>query len=108
MRSFRSTWSWKSSTQGLSITTFRYVPPGVDRHDPAVSKYLDRLNEELLNRIQAGGEAFFSNAVTGGRFALRLCIVNFRTTEEDIAALPEIVIRAGRATGAAMRAPSRT
>jgi hypothetical protein len=32
----------------------------------------------------------------GSKFALRLCIVNFRTSLEDIEALPEIVVRLGR------------
>lgn len=78
--------------QGLSIATFRYVPPGVDREDP----YLNQLNEQLLERIQKSGELFLSNALLNGKFALRMCIVNFRTTMADVRAIPEIVIRLGR------------
>jgi len=83
---------------GLSITTFRYVPPdlhervSVDQAEP----YLDRLNSEILTRIESGGEAFLSNAMVHGKFALRACIVNFRTSLEDVEALPEIVARTGR------------
>jgi glutamate/tyrosine decarboxylase-like PLP-dependent enzyme len=77
-------------TQGLSITTFRYVPHGVE-NEP----YLNELNTALVHRIQDGGEAFISNAVINGVFLLRACIVNFRTTMEDIEALPEIVTRIG-------------
>lgn len=90
-------------SQGLSITTFRYVPADLDRHDPAAAAYLNQLNEELVHRIQKSGEAFLSNAVVHGKFALRLCIVNFRTTQSDIRALPEIVIRLGRETDAELR-----
>ncbi len=79
-------------THGLSITTFRYVPRGVDRADP----YLNQLNEQLLERIQKSGELFLSNALINGTFALRMCIVNFRTAMADIRAIPEIVIRLGR------------
>ena len=50
---------------------------------------------ELLERLQKGGEAFVSNAVIDGSYFLRVCIVNFRTTEDDIRALPEIVKRVG-------------
>ena len=51
---------------------------------------------ELLARLKASGEAFPSNAEIAGTFAIRACIVNFRTSLEDIEALPEIVIRHGR------------
>jgi hypothetical protein len=38
-----------------------------------------------------------------GKFALRVCIVNFRTSLEDIEALPEIVTRLGRKVDATLR-----
>jgi glutamate/tyrosine decarboxylase-like PLP-dependent enzyme len=79
----------EARTHGLSITTFRYAPRDADEEE------LDRLNEELVARLQTGGEAFLSNAVIDGRYYLRLCIVNFRTTEADIRALPGIVKRVG-------------
>ena len=91
-------------TRELSIATFRYAPsdltPGAST---AVDAYLDRLNMALLERLQQGGEVFVSNAVLGGRFLLRACIVNFRTTVADIEALPEIVVRHGRALDAVLR-----
>ncbi|MEO7086743.1 MAG: aspartate aminotransferase family protein [Gemmatimonadaceae bacterium] len=86
-------------TQSLSITTFRYVPrelrAGVGA--PDVEKYLNDLNSRLLERLQAGGEVYLSNAVIGGRFALRACIVNFRTTMADAEALIAAAAREGRA-----------
>ena len=85
-------------TQSLSITTFRFVPadlrPGVG--EPAIEAYLNRLNEALLDAIQRGGEAFVSNAVISGRYALRACIVNFHTSLADVLAVPGIVVRVGR------------
>ena len=88
-------------TQTLSITTFRYVPPARRARlgDPAVEESLNALNEELLVRVQKSGDAFFSNAVINGKFALRACIVNFRTTDTDIDILPELVAKIGRALG---------
>ena len=91
-------------TQGLSITTFRYVPPdlrpaGGDRQRrEAVEAYLNELNEELLHRLKTGGELFLSNAVVRETFLLRTCIVNFRTTQADVAAVPGIVAREGDAS----------
>ena len=90
-------------TCGLSIATFRYVPPGLTGDPVETARYLDDLNREILVRLQREGEIFVSNAVVGGRFLLRACIVNFRTTEADVLAVPEVVVRAGRAADREMR-----
>jgi aromatic-L-amino-acid/L-tryptophan decarboxylase len=86
---------FEALTQSLSITTFRYVPPDLRSKigQPEVEESLNRLNRDLLDRVEKSGEAFLSNAVIDGKFALRACIVNFRTSEEDIEALPEILTR---------------
>jgi len=83
-------------TVRLSMVTFRYVPPGVDPRDPYSAARLDELNEALLSRLKVGGEAFLSNAQVAGRFALRACIVNFRTMLDDVEAIPPLVTRLGR------------
>lgn len=85
-------------THNLSITTFRYVPAEM-RHrldEPETEEYLNALNQKLQAEIEASGEAFFSNAVVDGKYALRMCVVNFRTSTEDVEALPELVVRLGR------------
>jgi aromatic-L-amino-acid/L-tryptophan decarboxylase len=89
--------------QNLSITTFRYRPEDLQSGGEGVEEYLNRLNQELLVRLQKGGEAYLSNAVVQGRYLLRACIVNFRTRVADIAALPEIVARIGREVDAELR-----
>ncbi len=83
-------------THNLSITTFRYVPSGLSLEDEAREDYLNTLNEELLNELQQAGEVFLSNAVVKGKYCLRSCIVNFRTSEKDIDEIMEIVVREGR------------
>jgi aromatic-L-amino-acid/L-tryptophan decarboxylase len=93
----------ESLTQSLSITTFRFVPIDLDAGDAKAAHYLDELNLELLTRLQASGEAYLSNAVVHGKFALRACIVNFRTSLEDIEALLPIVVRMGKALDLALR-----
>lgn len=80
-------------SQHLSIATFRYVL----KERKSDEAYLNVLNEELLNRLQKDGELFVSNAMVGGKYCLRSCIVNFRTAEKDIEEIIEVVVREGRA-----------
>ncbi len=83
-------------TQNLSITTLRYVPLNYNSGTEKNESYLNRLNEALLNELQQGGEVFLSNAVVNGRYCLRACIVNFRTSEKDIEDIIGIIVREGR------------
>jgi glutamate/tyrosine decarboxylase-like PLP-dependent enzyme len=99
--------SLERGTVSLSITTFRYVPR--DLHgapdDGTVTNYLNELNERIVTAIRLSGEAFLSNAFLEGKFMLRACIVNFRTTLKDVAVLPELVVRIGRGLDAKLRPP---
>jgi glutamate/tyrosine decarboxylase-like PLP-dependent enzyme len=63
---------------GLSICCFRHAPTHVD--EPA----LDAHNERILQALQGDGRVYLSNATVDGRFALRACITNFRTTRADV------------------------
>lgn len=83
-------------SHGLSITTFRYVPEGVDPADPASQEALNDLNRRLLTALQCSGEVFLSNAVVDGNYLLRACVVNFRSTGADVDAVPHIVVRLAR------------
>ena len=89
----RSHPAFEALTHNLSITTFRYVPPALRTRlgEPEVEASLNALNEDLLARVERSGRAFFSNAVIDGKFALRACIVNFRTSDADIEVLPTLV-----------------
>jgi aromatic-L-amino-acid/L-tryptophan decarboxylase len=63
---------------GLSVCCFRHAPTHVD--DPA----LDAHNERILHALQRDGRVYLSSATIDGRFALRACITNFRTTQADV------------------------
>ncbi|HEX2416344.1 MAG TPA: pyridoxal-dependent decarboxylase [Thermoleophilaceae bacterium] len=78
---------------GLSICCLRYVPQELRGQDEA----LDRLNERIMMGVQEDGRVFCSNAVIGGRFGLRACIVNFRTEAEHVERLLEVAEELGRA-----------
>lgn len=75
----------------LSIVCFRYVPAtGV-----AGVEALNALNKTIMERIQAGGEAFVTQALLDGVFALRANVLHFSTTESDIDALVDVVAQVG-------------
>ena len=89
----------------LSICCFRYVPaslrdrlegaPNDDEREKLTSQ-LNRLNERIMHRVQRGGRAYLSNAMLRGKFALRACIINFRTTRADIDITLETVRQTAR------------
>ncbi len=89
-------------TQNLSITTLRYVPDDTEEHT-SDENYLNRLNENLLNELQQSGEVFLSNAVVAGKYCLRACIVNFRTSKKDIMETIEIIVKHGRKVNAKLK-----
>jgi glutamate/tyrosine decarboxylase-like PLP-dependent enzyme len=89
---------------GLSITCFRYVPPGLSSAGEERETYLDRLNQRIVTAIQLDGRVYCSNAVLGGRYCLRSCIVNFRTEAPDVEALIEVAAELGSALDAELRA----
>ena len=77
----------------LSAVCFRFAPGSLGRD----AAQLDALNLNILNRVQRGGRVFISNATIHGRFALRACIVNHRTTPADVEAVVDEVVTVGHA-----------
>jgi aromatic-L-amino-acid decarboxylase len=73
----------------LSTVPFRHVPAGVDD--------LDAHNLALVDALQNDSRVYVSSASVDGRACLRPCIVNFRTTEEDVQALVDVAVELGRA-----------
>jgi glutamate/tyrosine decarboxylase-like PLP-dependent enzyme len=69
----------------LSIVCFRYQPADL-RGDEAS---LNAFNRRLTIELQRGGDSYVSNATLGTTFALRACIVNHRTTAQDVERLLE-------------------
>jgi aromatic-L-amino-acid decarboxylase len=75
----------------LSICCFRYRPPGV-----ADEATLDDLNERILDGVRARGRAVTSSTRVRGRFAIRPCFINPRTSLDDADALVDEVLAVGR------------
>ena len=65
--------------------------------------YFNELNEALLSRLQEEGDVFLSNAILQGDYVLRACIVNFRTSLQDVQMLPDIVARIGHELDSRLR-----
>ena len=75
----------------LSICCFRYRPAGVT--DEAA---LDALNQRLLVAVVGRGRTVTSSTRVDGRFAIRPCFINPRTTLDDADALVDEVLTVGR------------
>jgi aromatic-L-amino-acid decarboxylase len=62
----------------------------------------DDFNKRLMVELQRGGESYLSNATIGGRFALRACIVNYRTQLSDAEKLLDDIREVARRMGGAV------
>jgi len=72
--------------RSLSIVCFRYL---ANRSDDLPN--IDALNRTLLEQVQLGGRAFLSSTVIHGRFWLRACLVNPRSSESGVLSLLEVL-----------------
>ena len=77
----------------LSIFCFRHVPAQLKNKSPEA---IDAFNERLLVALQRDGSSYLSNATLGGRFALRGCVLNYRTTLRDMEILLDDLRRVGK------------
>src|SRR6478609_6999496 len=77
----------------LSIFGFRHLPAQLKNQPPAA---IDTFNERLLVALQRDGSSYLSNTTAGGRFALRGCVLNYRTTLRDVEILLDDLRRVAR------------
>lgn len=69
----------------FALVCFRYAPDGVPDEEA------DALNERILGRVNASGEAYLSHTKLGGRFTLRVAIGNLRTERRHVARAWELL-----------------
>src|SRR5882724_3575503 len=79
----------------LSIFCFRHVPAQLRNQSP---KAIDAFNERLLVALQRDGSSYLSNATLDGRFALRGCVLNYRTTLRDMEILLDDLRRVAKSS----------
>ena len=77
----------------LSIFCFRHVPSHLRSESPQA---IDVFNERLLIALQRDGSSYLSNTTLDGRFALRGCVLNYRTTLRDMEILLEDLRRVAK------------
>jgi glutamate/tyrosine decarboxylase-like PLP-dependent enzyme len=82
----------RMAEQVLSIANFRYKPVGGTLSE----EDLDRLNRGIVNRLVGDGSFLLAPTILKGRTAMRVCIVNFRTAEDDLEFLLDEAARVGR------------
>ena len=75
----------------LSIVPFRHVPTGMSGGE------LDEHNARLVEALQQQGDVWVAPARVDGKVCLRPCVVNYRTTDDDVRAFVAAVLDAGRA-----------
>lgn len=76
----------------LSVVPFRHVP--------AADADLDEHNARLAAALQETGDVWVAAARVDGKVCLRPCIVNYRTSDDDVRALVTLAREAGRALAA--------
>src|SRR5437870_1423545 len=87
----------------LSIFCFRHLPARLKRtlattspsEREKIEEQLDAHNERLLLALQRDGNSYLSNARLCGRFSLRGCVMNYRTTLRDVEILLDDLRRVG-------------
>jgi glutamate/tyrosine decarboxylase-like PLP-dependent enzyme len=62
----------------LTIVIFRWAPPGRTLEE------LNRLNQEIVDRIRRDGRVFLSSTMLDGKFTIRLAVLAFRTHRRAI------------------------
>jgi glutamate/tyrosine decarboxylase-like PLP-dependent enzyme len=83
----------------LNIVCFRYRPPGVAEDE------LDELNRRLGEDVLADGRVYVGTTLYEGRVAFRPAIVNWRTREEDVDLLVDVIRELGRARAGLEQSP---
>jgi aromatic-L-amino-acid decarboxylase len=86
----------------FSVVCFRYHPDDLPESGETET-YLQRLNEGLLESVNATGEVFLSHTQLNGKLTLRLAIGNLSTTKEHVRRAWELLQEHARQLDAELR-----
>jgi len=95
----------------LSIICFRYIPKDLKQKyqrmyhnkQKQINKYVNQLNQAIIEKIVKDSQILLSSTVLNGIFVLRVCVVNYRTTKQDIKDILMIVREIGQITDKKLR-----
>jgi aromatic-L-amino-acid/L-tryptophan decarboxylase len=95
-RTLRNTPNWEiTSPAWIGIVSFRYY-----RDDALTPEEEDEINQLIVDQMTKEGYAFVSTTILKERKVVRMCIINPRTTQEDILGTIERMTRYGEALAA--------
>ena len=77
--------------QNLSLVCFRYKPVGVNEKD-----ILNRLNEELLQTLNASGKIYITHTRVGGLVTLRMVVAQTYVTLDHVNSAWDLIQRTAR------------
>lgn len=80
-----------------AVCCFRFLPQSLISDSSFDAERQDRLQQDLQQRIERGGEAWISTTILNRRRALRVNINSFLTERRHVDALVELLRREGRA-----------
>ncbi|MFW6149739.1 MAG: pyridoxal phosphate-dependent decarboxylase family protein, partial [Atribacterota bacterium] len=94
------------TSANLSIFCFRYIPKDLKQRYPRmnhnkqkqINKYLNQLNQSIIEKMLKDSHILISSTILNDIFVLRVCIVNYRTTKQDIKDILTIVRQIGQLT----------
>jgi aromatic-L-amino-acid decarboxylase len=84
----------------FSTVCFRYAPYGLPEEDT------DALNQRIMDRVNASGEAFLSHTKLRGQLVLRLAIGNIRSDERAVSSVWALLRRAAEESASFRHADS--
>ncbi len=74
----------------LSLVAFRLSPAGLGPEE------LNSLNRDFLDRVNGRKRVWLTGTTVGGRFALRICVLSFRTHRDRMEACLKDIREAAR------------
>ena len=80
------------SSASLGVVCFRFRPEAAEGDEAATEEVNAAIQEEIVR----SGFAMMSSTRLGGRYALRLCVMNLRTTLDDVLATLARIESVGR------------
>jgi glutamate/tyrosine decarboxylase-like PLP-dependent enzyme len=86
-----------ANSVNLSIVCFQYTPEDLKQRYPKekTESYLNQLNQEIIKSMRADARILLSSTIIKNKFVLRACIVNYRTTKQDIKTILKIIKELG-------------
>lgn len=92
---------WEVTTPAqMAVVTFRAVLMNTGMDNETTKIQMDALNREVAARMQAEGFALVLSTELRGQTVLRLCTINPRTTEDDIARTVSALAKHARSASA--------